>query len=105
MRILAASQPNQAARESDVLHQGLLSYALTELGLKERQADWEPKDGKVMVGEWLAFGADAVPKSLQSGAVKGARGLIPIGEPEHEVHSVQTPAVFDFSRQDTFVLQ
>jgi hypothetical protein len=75
MRILAASQPNQAARESDVLHQGLLSYALTELGLKERQADWEPKDGKVMVGEWLAFGADAVPKSLQSGAVKGARGL------------------------------
>jgi hypothetical protein len=105
MRILAASQPNQAARESDVLHQGLLSYALTELGLKEGQADWEPKDGKIMVGEWLAFGADAVPKSLQSGAVKGARGLIPIGEPEHEVHSVQTPAVFDFSRQDTFVLQ
>jgi len=105
MRILAASQPNQAARESDVLHQGLLSYALTELGLKEGQADWEPKDGKVMVGEWLAFAADAVPKSLQAGAVKGARGLTPIGEPEHEVPSVQTPAVFDFSKQDTFVLQ
>jgi hypothetical protein len=105
MRILAASQPTQAARESDALHQGLLSYALTELGLKEGQADWKPKDGKVMVGEWLAFAADAVPKFLQSGAVKGARGLTPIGEPEHEVPSVQTPAVFDFSKQDTFVLQ
>ncbi len=105
MRILAASQPNQAARESDLLHQGLLSYALTELGLKEGQADWAPKDGKVMVGEWLAFAADAVPKSLQAGAVKGARGLTAIGEPEHEVPSVQTPAVFDFSKQDTFALQ
>jgi hypothetical protein len=27
------------------------------------------------------------------------------GEPEHEVPSIQTPAVFDFSKQDTFVLQ
>ncbi len=105
MRILAASQPNQAARESDTLHQGLLSYALVQLGLVEGQADWKPKDSKIMVGEWLSFAADAVPKFLQSGAVKGARGLTPIGEPEHQVPSAQTPAVFNFSKLDTFVLQ
>ena len=105
MRILAASQPNQAARESDTLHQGLLSYALVQLGLAEGLADWNPKDSKIVVGEWLSYAADAVPKFLQSGAIKAARGLTPIGAPEHRVPSTQTPAVFDFAKQDTFVLQ
>ncbi len=105
MRILAASQPNQAARESETLHQGLLSYALIQLGLAEGLADWNPKDSKIVVGEWLSYAADAVPKFLQSGAIQGGRGLTPIGAPEHQVPSAQTPAVFDFSKQDTFVLQ
>ncbi|HEY2466918.1 MAG TPA: caspase family protein [Terracidiphilus sp.] len=105
MRILAASQPNQAARESDTLHQGLLSYALVQLGLAEGLADWNPKDNQILVGEWLSYAADAVPKFLQSGAIKAARGLTPIGEPEHQVPSAQTPAIFDFAKQDTFVLQ
>jgi WD40 repeat protein len=105
MRILAASQPNQPARESDALHQGLLSYALTEEGLIEGRADWQPKDGEILVGEWLNYAANAVPKILQSGAIETGRGLVPVGKPEHEVPSIQTPAVFDFSKQDTFVLQ
>ena len=105
MRILAASQPNQAARESDALNQGLLSYALTEKGLIDGKADWQPQDGKIMVGEWLNYAASAVPKILQSGNVQTQRGLIPVGTPEHEVPSIQTPAVFDFSKEDTFVLQ
>ena len=105
MRILAASQPNQAARESDKLQHGLLSYALTQQGLIDGQADWNPKDGKIMVSEWLAFAADAVPKFLQSGEVKSTRGAVPIGKPKPAVQSLQIPAVFDFSRQDTFVLQ
>lgn len=105
MRILAASQPNQAARESDSLHQGLLSYALTEEGLIEGKADWQPMDGKIMVGEWLNYAASAVPKILQSGAVETHRGLVPVGEPKHAVISIQTPAVFDFSKQDAYVLQ
>jgi WD40 repeat protein len=105
MRILAASQPNQAARESDSLHRGLLSYALTEEGLIEGKADWQPVDGKIMVGEWLDYAANAVPKILRSGAVDTHRGLISVGEPEHDVPSIQTPSVFDFSKQDTFVLQ
>jgi WD40 repeat protein len=105
MRILAASQPNQAARESAALGQGLLSYALTELGLVEGEADWKPKDGKITVAEWLGFAADEVPKFVESGAVKGRRGLVPVGAPQTRVPSAQTPAVFDFSKQDTFILQ
>ncbi len=66
MRVLAASQPNQAARESDSLHQGLLSYALAQLGLVEDQADWKPKDGKIMVGEWLSYTAGPLVASLKN---------------------------------------
>jgi uncharacterized caspase-like protein len=105
MRILAASQPNQAARESDRLQQGLLSYALTQDGLVEGKADWRPVDQKITVGEWLSYAADEVPKLLEAGAVKSPRGFIRIGEPMPSVKSVQTPAVFDFSKKDLFVLQ
>jgi len=105
MRILAASQPNQAARESSALHQGLLTYALTELGLVEGAADWRPQDNKITVGEWLGFAANNVPHLLESSGNKTGRGLIPEGAPVPTVKSGQIPAVFDFSRSDTFVLQ
>lgn len=105
MRILAASQSNQAARESEALHQGLLSYALTEEGLVEGKADWKPVDQKITVGEWLSYAADAVPKSLEAGAVKTTRGMTRIGAPTPHAKSAQIPAVFDFSKKNTFVLQ
>ena len=105
MRILAASQPNQAARESAALGKGLLTYSLTDLGLVEGEADWKPKDGRITVGEWLGFAADEVPKIVESGAVKSPRGLILVGSQRKSVPSTQTPALFDFSKQDTFVLQ
>ena len=105
MRILAASQSNQAAKESDALHQGLLSYALTQKGLVEGKADWKPADKKITLGEWLSYAADAVPKFRETGAVQGPRGIIPIGAPAPSLKSTQIPAVFDFSKKDTFVLQ
>ena len=105
MRILAASQSNQAARESDSLHQGLLSYALAQEGLVEGKADWKPVDGKITVGEWLRYAADAVPKFRETGAVETGKGLTVIGEPVSQLKSVQIPAVFDFSKTDTFVLR
>jgi WD40 repeat protein len=105
MRILAASQPNQAARESNSLHQGLLSYALTQEGLVEDKADWRPVDQKITVGEWLSYAANAVPKYLEAGQVKTVRGFEAIGEPTPNPKAAQTPAVFDFSRTDTFVIQ
>jgi WD40 repeat protein len=114
MRILAASQSNQEAQERNLpvvsgageeRTQGLLSYALTEEGLVEGKADWKPVDQKITVGEWLSYAADAVPKSLESGAVKTTRGMTRIGAPTPHAKSAQIPAVFDFSKRDTFVLQ
>jgi WD40 repeat protein len=105
MRILAASQPNQAARESDTLHQGLLTYALAQQGLIEGRADWKPLDQKVTVGEWLAFAANAVPGILESGGVKADRGFLKVAKPDPNVKPTQLPAVFDFSKQDNFILQ
>jgi len=114
MRILAASQSNQEAQERNLpvgngegagQTQGLLSYALTEEGLVEGKADWKPIDQKITVGEWLSYAADAVPKSLETGAVKTPRGVELIGEPTPHAKSAQIPAVFDFSKKDTFVLQ
>jgi hypothetical protein len=114
MRILAASQSNQAAQESNLLPangsgmrrtQGLLSYALTQEGLVDGKADWKPADQKITLGEWLSYAADAVPKSLAAGVVKTTRGMKRIGVPTPHVKSAQIPAVFDFSKKDTFVLQ
>ena len=99
MRILAASQANEAAGEYASLRQGLLSYVLTQAGLEQGKADWQPVDQRITVGEWLAYAADAVPK------------FVP-GETRDEAHKVaadeeplQTPALFNFSKRDAFVLQ
>jgi hypothetical protein len=106
MRILAASQPNQVARESDSLHQGLLSYALTQEGLVEGKADWKPVDQKITVGEWLSYAADAVPKlDPRSIANTDTKGVAVEGAAALGARSAQIPAVFDFSKSDSFVLQ
>ena len=83
----------------------MLTYVLTEEGLINGKADWEPKDGRIMLGEWLSYAANAVPTILQSGTMDTQRGLVPVGKPEQMVPSVQTPAVFDLSKRDIFVLQ
>src|ERR1017187_6583715 len=62
MRILAASQSDAEALEESRLQQGLLSYVLTEQGLKEGKADWKPIDKQITLGEWLTYAADQVPK-------------------------------------------
>lgn len=106
MRILAASQPNQAAHESDSLHQGLLSYVLTHEGLIEGKADWKPVDKKITVGEWLSYAADAVPKFDQTQTTNGdTKGISLEGVPALHSRSGQIPAVFDFSKSDNFALQ
>ena len=86
IRILAASQSNQAARESASLRQGLLSYALTQKGLVEGKADWKPVDQKITLGEWLSYAANEVPKFREAGAVDTGRGLLlPIGTPASQL--------------------
>jgi uncharacterized caspase-like protein len=61
MKILAASQADDVALESEKLKQGLLTYALVENGLEERQAAGLDGKGEITMEGWLQYGADRVP--------------------------------------------
>ncbi|HKP71906.1 MAG TPA: caspase family protein, partial [Pyrinomonadaceae bacterium] len=58
MFILTAAQGYQAAKEAAQFGHGLLTYALVVQGLKEGAADAQPKDGQVLMGEWLDYATD-----------------------------------------------
>jgi hypothetical protein len=106
MRILAASQSDETAGEYASLGSGLLSYVLTQEGLVEKKADWKPVDQKIIVGEWLSYAANAVPQFDPTSITKaGAKGVALEGLPASHPPGVQVPAVFDFTKADTFVLQ
>ena len=62
MRVLAASQADDFAIEDKDLKHGLLTYALVEDGLVRGLADFQPRDGDISVGEWLAFAVQRVPE-------------------------------------------
>jgi WD40 repeat protein len=107
MRVLAASQSDEVAHEYDYLQQGLLTYVLTHDGLDEGKADWKPVDKKITVGEWLSYGAGAVPKfvppdKLKISVSKAAGNRFGDDTPNG---SIQIPALFDFSKTDTLQLQ
>ena len=70
MRILAASQADDVAREPGKLAQGLLTYALIRDGIESDQADRSPADGRITVTEWLTYGASRVP-SLHEAILSG----------------------------------
>jgi hypothetical protein len=106
MRVLAASQSDEVAHEYDYLQQGLLTYFLTNEGLDQRKADWKPADNKIMVGEWLAYAATAVPNFIpdQSKAVTSKAARDRFGSSSTNT-LFQIPALFDFSKADTLSLQ
>jgi len=62
MYILTAAQSYQAALEAAKLGHGYLTYALVEEGLKTNASDRAPKDGQVLVREWLDFATARVPE-------------------------------------------
>ena len=62
MYVLTASQSYQAAIEPEDLKHGLLTYTLIEEGLKRSAADSEPKDGTIVLREWLNYAAERVPQ-------------------------------------------
>jgi hypothetical protein len=73
MRILTASQADDVALESEKLKQGLLTYALVQNGLEERQAAGPDGKGEITMEGWLQYGADRVPKlyeEVQAGKVQ-----------------------------------
>jgi hypothetical protein len=114
MRILAASKSKQSAIEQGGnIKEGLLSYALLHEGLELGLADFQPKDGKILLSEWLAYGAQEVPKLIISGKAKGpndakptvgsTRDVIYLG-PDQPPSSYQQPVLFDFAKQRTNVV-
>lgn len=65
MYILTAAQSYQAANEAERYGHGFLTYALVEEGLKTGAADKQPKDGQVLLREWLDFATERVPQMQQ----------------------------------------
>jgi WD40 repeat protein len=108
IRILTASQSTQVAEENPWIGMGLLSYSLVVDGLQAKQADWDPRDGKIMLREWLQYGVKRVPE-LYEGLHQGNRNAFrnaPRGlnaAPRMsglERQNLQTPVLFDFTAKE-----
>ena len=116
MRILTSTQADDVALESELIKQGLLTYALTHDGIEAGQADFKPKDRTITLAEWLEYGVIRVPalyeevkrgelQSFGQGAEK--RGLVhSAGKKQTETSTAsakkkgyQQPSLFDFSRR------
>jgi WD40 repeat protein/uncharacterized caspase-like protein len=69
MYILTAAQSYQAALETPQHGHGYLTYALVEEGLKSTNADTDPRDGQVMIREWLDYATRRVPQLQEENAV------------------------------------
>src|SRR6185503_1078176 len=101
MYILTAAQSYQAALEVTELGHGLLTYALVEEGLKLSRADAAPRDGRVMLAEWLDYASERVPE-MQEQKLKQDRGVgVPTAfvegyemQPDVKKRSLQRPRVF-----------
>ncbi|HXG67967.1 MAG TPA: caspase family protein, partial [Blastocatellia bacterium] len=97
--ILTAAQGYQAALEAAELGHGYLTYALAVEGLKAAAADSAPKDGEILLREWLDYAVERVPQ-MQAQALRGERGLNVVFVPGEEKISdptkrnVQRPRVF-----------
>ena len=112
MRIIAASQGNEPAKENASLEHGLLTYSLVWEGIEAKWADHDPKDGAITASEWLAYGSSRVP-SLDKEARRGRIKPLPAGQSltrglslmvngkrkkRKRVKPIQQPQVFDFAR-------
>lgn len=107
MLILAASQSDDVALESNDLRQGLLTYALRE-GFAQhgrgRLADLD-RDGTMTLDEWLAYGARRTPglyEDLRSGRLKARlvgrdTRVLSSGSVQVTAARAQTPELFNFS--------
>jgi WD40 repeat protein len=114
MWVLAATQADNIALESKLVRQGLLTYALAREGIEAGRADFRPKDAKILLSEWLAYGAERVPSLFEDvsmgrapavGAERpklvgaGARALTLGAAGPQRAGEAQRPALFDFSRK------
>lgn len=112
MRILTSTQADDVALESELIRQGLLTYALTHDGIEAGQADFKPKDNIITLAEWLEYGVTRVPTLYEEvkkgelqdfGRGKEARGLV-VGSSKAsgsliKNNPTQQPSLFDFARR------
>jgi uncharacterized caspase-like protein len=100
MYILAAAQSYQAALEADEFGHGLLTYALVEEGLKKTAADRSPKDGRVLLREWIDYATERVPQlqvqKMQQGRDIGKEVAFVEGDETSELakRNLQRPRAF-----------
>jgi WD40 repeat protein len=108
MRILAATQTDDVAIESDQLQQGVLSYALVNDGIEAGQADFRPRDGRMTLAEWLGYGVERVPAlhdEIRRNAVQvfqprpRAVAVISGTGRTGRDRAIQQPSLFDFARR------
>jgi uncharacterized caspase-like protein len=96
--ILTAAQSFQVAKELNRLGHGLLTHALVVQGLRDGEADARPRDGQIVMGEWLDFATDRVPRMQAEEQKRNTRGLAAAlaaaqRQPADDVN-VQRPRVF-----------
>src|SRR6185295_8721372 len=92
MRILTSTQADDVALESDLIKQGLLTYALTHDGIEAKQADFKPRDKSITLAEWLEYGVSRVPalyKEISRGELQSS-GQTEKRGPEHRAGKNQT---------------
>ncbi|HEX7314187.1 MAG TPA: caspase family protein [Pyrinomonadaceae bacterium] len=123
MRILTSTQADDVALESGLIEQGLLTYALTRDGLEAARADFRPRDARITVAEWLAYGVERVPAlhaeverklaemkaAAAAASLDGDEGARVVVFPEGgrglkvkvsgQPARTQQPALFDFARR------
>lgn len=105
MRILAATQIDQYALETQRTQLGLLSYALVREGLEQNRADYRPQDQQIWLSEWFSYASERVPglyKDWKDGTLKGRKKGEFLDAPEAhpgDSPSLQQPALFDFARK------
>lgn len=95
MRVLAASQASDVALESRAVRHGLLTYALATDGLAKGRADFDPKDKRITLAEWLRYGERRVPSLAEEIAEGKVKGL----DVERKRRVAQQPSLFDFARE------
>jgi WD40 repeat protein/uncharacterized caspase-like protein len=106
MRILAASRASESALEDKGIGHGLLTYALLRDGLERSQADFDPSDGRITLGEWLRYGVQRVPVLVDDVVAGRVRAislserspLIPRPKSSQPEQIIQQPSLFDFTK-------
>jgi len=115
MKILSATQADNAAFELDCLRQGILSYALLQDGIISSLADAD-NNKQLFSEEWLSYAEKRVPelyieaenrkcsvvindKNAEVGSIKSDK--INLGRNQKENLNLQQPTLFDFKRRKT----